>query len=183
MRISLYTILSVALTIAALACAFNTSSVMAKDPPSDTCSLLAPAQLQKTLGQPFSAPQKSIAPAAFAGQPSGSQCEYSAQKGAAVKVVFIAYVDPSAAEAKQNFDKLSAWYTPKSKPAIGNSAYIDSKGSIHVLKGKVRFYIAIEPAGTSKATPFLPWLSRGKSDTPAQEKQLKDLAVSVAARI
>ncbi|MHB8655209.1 MAG: hypothetical protein ACYDA9_15170 [Terriglobia bacterium] len=183
MRIPLHPVLRAGMTVAVFVCAVNASSVMAKDPPSDNCSLLAPAQLQKTLGQPFSAPQKSVAPAAYAGLPSGSQCEYSAQKGAAVKVVFIAFADPSAAVAKQTFDKLSAWYTPKSKPAIGDSAYIDSKGAIHVLKGKVRFYIAIEPAGTSKASPFMPWLSKGKSDTPAQEKQLKDLAVSVAARI
>ena len=76
-------------------------------------------------------------------------------------VTLIAYADASAAQAKQNFDRLSSWFKPKSNPAIGDSAYIDSEGAIHVLKGKVRFYIQFEPIH-------------------GLEKQLNDLAMSVA---
>lgn len=77
-------------------------------------------------------------------------------------MTFIVYVDASTTEAKQTFDKLSAWYAPKSKPAVGDSAYIDAKGAIHVLKGKTRYYVSVEPAN---------------------EKQAKDLAASIAAQI
>ncbi len=160
-------------------------SIWAKDLPSDVCSLLTPTQLEKTVGHPFGAAQKSTAPAPFAGQPSGTQCEFAAQKGAAIKVVFIAYVDPSAEQAKQNFDKLSAFYRPKSRPANAEAAYLDSNGAIHVLKGRVRYFIAIEPAGASKMNPFVSWMDRGKSssDTPAREGQVKELATMVAAEI
>lgn len=77
-------------------------------------------------------------------------------------VTFIVYLDASSSEAKQTFDKLTMWFAPKSKPAIGDSAYIDTKGAIHVLKGKVRYYISLDPKN---------------------EKQMEDLATSIAARI
>lgn len=126
------------------------------------CSLLTPAQIQKVLGQPFGAPTIGAWPPAFGTQPWGSQCHYSSQKGPRASVTFIVYVDASSSEAKQTFDKLTMWFAPKEKPAIGDSAYIDAKGAIHVLKGKTRYYISIEPAN---------------------EKQMKDLATSIAARI
>jgi len=73
----------------------------------------------------------------------GAKCDYE-QKGGGQHVTFIFYVDRSPAEAKQNFDKLSMWFPPKSKPAgIGDSAYIDSNHAIHVLKGKVRYFISV----------------------------------------
>lgn len=170
--------------LTALVCAFMAGSALANEPPSNLCSLLAPSQLEKSLGQPFAAPQKSTAPAAFAGQPSGTQCEYVAQKGQAIKVSFIAYVDPSETQAKQTFDRLAAYYQPKSKPAVGDSAYFDAHHAIHVLKGKVRFYIAIEPAGASKMSPFLSYLSGSKSGGGAgQENQVKDLAAGVASKL
>jgi hypothetical protein len=154
----------VTLTIIGFSCLFNSGSAWAKDPPSDLCSLLAPAQLQRTLEQPFGAAAKSKFPAPYPGQPAGTKCEYSSEKGPPVDVTLIAYVDASAAQAKQNFDKLSMWFEPKSKPAIGDSAYIDGEEAIHVLKGRVRYYITIEPLGN-------------------MEKQLKDLAVLVASEI
>lgn len=126
------------------------------------CSLLTPAQIQKVLGQPFGAPTIGAWPPAFGAQPWGSQCSYSSQKGPHMTVDFIVYVDASPSEAKDTFDKLTMWLTPKSKPAIGDSAYIDTHGAIHVLKDKVRYYISLEPKN---------------------EKQMKDLAASVAARI
>lgn len=126
------------------------------------CSMLTPAQIQKVLGQPFGAPSVGAWPPAFGQAPWGSQCRYSSQKAPHLDVTFIVYVEASPAEAKQTFDKLTMWFPPKSKPAIGDSAYIDSSGAIHVLKGKVRYYISLEPKN---------------------EKQMKDLATSIAARI
>jgi len=161
----------------------GSSAALAKDPPADLCSLLTPSQLQKTLSQPFGAPDETKAPAPFRGQASGTHCEYPAQKGAAVKVVFIAYADSSDALAKQNFDKLAMWFAPESKPAVGDAAYMDSKGAIHVLKGKVRFYIAIEPVGTSKMVPYVPWATPPGTNSPAKTKVLTDLASAVAAEL
>lgn len=131
-------------------------------PPAEGCSLLTAAQIQKVLGQPFGASNESKAPPAYGVKPWGAHCEYASQKGPDVRVTFIVYVDDSAPAAKQTFDKLLMWFAPKSKPAIGDSAYIDDSHAIHVLKGKVRYYISIDPAN---------------------EKQLQDLAASVAARI
>lgn len=126
------------------------------------CSMLTPAQIQKVLGQPFAAPTVGAWPPAFGTQPWGSQCRYSSEKGSHMVVTFIVYVEASPSEAKQTFDKLTMWFAPKEKPAIGDSAYIDAPGAIHVLKGKVRYYISLDPKN---------------------EKQMKDLAASIAARI
>ena len=159
--------LPVALALAFFALAFHTGPAVANDLPSDLCSLLPPPQLQKTLGQPFGDATKTAAPAPYAGQPSGTNCRYTGQKGRSQEVIFIVYVDRSPAEAKQNFDKLSAWYPSISKPTgIGDSAYIDKSHAIHVLKGSVRYFISV---------------SSGGSD--ATGKQIQDLATSVAAQI
>jgi hypothetical protein len=131
-------------------------------PPTDACSMFPASQLQKILGQPFGAPKESKFPPAYGKQPWGTRCEYSSQKGPHVDVTFIVYIEQTASEAKQTFDKLSVWFPAKSKAAIGDSAYIDTHGAIHVLKGKVRYFISIDPAN---------------------EKQLNDLAASVAAGI
>lgn len=131
-------------------------------PPTDACSMLPPAQIQKVLGQPFGAAEEGKWPPAYGKQPWGTQCQDDSQKGPETKVTFIVYFEQTAAEAKQTFDKLSMWFPAKSKPAIGDSAYMDNSHAIHVLKGKVRYYISIDPAN---------------------EKQAKDLAASIAARI
>ncbi len=159
--------LPIALPLAFFLLAFNANAASAKELPSDVCSLLGPQQLQKTLGQPFGAAQKTTAPPAYAGQQPGTNCHYTDQKGGREEVIFIVYVDRSPAEAKQTFDKLSAWYPATSKPSgIGDSAYIDSNHAIHVLKGSVRYFINV---------------ARGASDA-ALEKQEEDLATSVAAQ-
>jgi hypothetical protein len=102
--------------------------------------LLTAGQLEKILGQPFGGPQRSTAPAAYPGQLSRTECDYKTQKGLARKVVFIAYVDPSVAQAKATYEKLSMWFASRSRPAdIGDSAYIDDNHAIHVLKGRVRY--------------------------------------------
>ncbi|HEV2224865.1 MAG TPA: hypothetical protein VGR84_17875 [Candidatus Acidoferrales bacterium] len=143
-------------------CALSGSQASYAAPPADNCALLTPAQIQKVLGQPFGAPGESKWPPAYGKQPWGTQCQYNSQKGPDTKVTFIVYFEQTAAVAKQTFDKLSMWFPAKSKPAIGDSAYMDNSHAIHVLKGKVRYYISIDPAN---------------------EKQAKDLAASIAARI
>ena len=98
-------------------------------------------------------------------------------------MVFIAYTDTTEAQATQNFNKLAMWYTPESKPAVGDAAYMDSKGAIHVVKGKVRYYIGIEPVGTSNAAPYMPWATPPGTNSPAKSKALTDLATAVAAQL
>jgi|HubBroStandDraft_6_1064221.scaffolds.fasta_scaffold132824_2 hypothetical protein len=144
------------------------SSGLAKDPPSDLCALLPPAQLGKVLGQAYKAPEKSTAPPPYAANPAGTQCVYSAEKSGGKSVIFIVYVDPSTAVAKETFSKLSMFYAPATPAAgIGDTAYLDAKHAIHVLAGKVRYFISI-PIATY---------------TPENEKQLKDLATSVAGQL
>lgn len=159
--------LPVSAALALLLFAFHPNAASAKDLPSDVCSLLTTQQLQKTLGQAFGAPQKTSAPPAFRGQSAGTNCRYSDQ-GGRHEVVFIVYVDGSAAEAQQTFDKLSVWYPASSKPSgIGDSAYIDKSHAIHVLKGAVRYFIS------------------GGSSAPdaVRDKQVQDLATAVAAQL
>lgn len=160
--------LRIALPLAFLVLAFQANATGAKEPPSDICSLLTPQLLQKTLGQPFGAPEKSTAPAAYRGQPSGTNCNFSDQKSGSQGVRFIVYVDRSPAEAKQTFEKLSVFFPAESKPSgIGDSAYIDDDHAVHVLKGNVRFFINV---------------CSDASDT-TREKQARDLAIAVAAQI
>lgn len=152
----------------ALALAFTSDMVRAAEIPSDLCTLLSSSQMQKTLQQSFGAPEKSTAPPAFSGQAAGTHCKFSAQKGQPRGVTLIVYVDRSVPEAKETFEKLSAFYPAKSKPSgIGDSAYIDKDSAIHVLKGKVRYYISIDA-------------NRSAAEI---EKQIKDLASAVAAEI
>lgn len=155
--------LPVALALALFFFAFYPNPASAKDLPSDVCSLLTTQQLQKTLGQTFGAAQKTSAPPAYMGQAAGTNCRYSDQ-GGHHEVVLIVYADHSADEAKQTFEKLSAWYPTLSKPSgIGDSAYIDKTHAIHVLKGSVRFFI--------------------NAGSGASDKQVQDLATAVAAQL
>jgi len=152
-----------ALAVGLLLFAFHPSPAGAKDLPSDVCSLLTPQQLQKTLGQSFGTAQNTSAPAAYAGQSAGTNCRYSDQ-GGHLEVFLIVYADRSPEEAKQTFDKLSAWYPATSKPSgIGDSAYIDKDHAIHVLKGRVRYFI--------------------NAGSHASDKQVQDLANAVAAQL
>lgn len=158
----------IALTIAIFLLGIHPNPAAAKDLPSDLCSLLAPQQLQKTLGQTFGTPQKATAPSPYMGLNSGTNCQYTGQKSSSHGVTFIIYIDHSPAEAKQTFEKLSAWYPAISKPSgIGDSAYIDKSHAIHVLKGSVRYFIDV---GSSASDAL-------------RDKLVQDLATSVAAQI
>ncbi|HME82573.1 MAG TPA: hypothetical protein VKF82_10890 [Candidatus Eremiobacteraceae bacterium] len=122
----------------------------AKELPTDRCALLPASELQKVVGGTFGAPGSSVAPPAFAGLPPGTECDYTAG-GAGGKVVFIVYVDPSAATAKETFAKLTPYYGVKSSPPhLGDTAYVDQSNAIHVLKGKVRFYINVTPTPSDR---------------------------------
>ncbi len=147
-------------------------ALQAKDPPSDPCALLPPAQLEKVLEQPFGAPIKGSAPPPYKVNSPGTQCSYRSSKGPSLNVIFIFYADSSPAVAKDTFDKLTIFYgfsgpnTPVS--GIGDVAYRDSKNAIHVLKGNVRYFINVSSFGTL---------------TPQKEKQLNALAAGVAAQL
>lgn len=156
--------LPVALVLALFLFAFHPNPAAAKDLPADVCSLLTTQQLQKTLKQTFGAAVKTSAPPAYRGQSEGTNCRYSDSSGRH-EVVLIVYVDHSPDEAKQTFDKLSAWYPAASKPSgIGDSAYIDKSHAIHVLKGSVRYFI--NPGSSSSS-----------------DQQVQDLANAVAAQL
>ena len=137
----------------------------ATEPPSDLCSLLPTAEVSKTLGRAYDSPQKSVAPRPYANTATGTDCNYPA-KGS--KLWFRAYVDPSPAAAAELFAKLSKFYglqTPAT--GLGDEAYFDQAHGLHVRKGKVRFYLNLEPMDF----------------TPAVEKQLKDLATRVSSQL
>jgi hypothetical protein len=70
---------------------------------------------------------------------------------------------------KTPLPKLSAYYGPN-KAVAGNwdIAYLDAQHAIHVQKGKMRYYLNLNPLGT---------------DTAKAEKQLKDLALWVAGQL
>jgi hypothetical protein len=156
-----------ALMIVFILLGFHITAAGAKELPSDVCSLLGAQQLQKTMGQPLGPATKTSAPAAYSGQPEGTRCQYP-DKGGAHGVMLIVYADRSPAEAKQTFDKLSMWFPAKSKPTgIGDAAYIDKEGAVHVLKGNVRFFIS------------------ASTDAPeaTREKQVQELATAVVAQL
>jgi hypothetical protein len=142
-----------------------------KTSPAAGCSLLTPAMLEKVVGRPFKDNSSGAKmPPAYEDTAWGSICEYGGTLGPGrpVRVDFMVFVEASAAKAKQVFDSVIMFYldSSKPKPAIGDSAYWDTTNkrepSIHVLKGKVHFKIAM---------------------APLNEKQLTDLAAAVAAGI
>jgi hypothetical protein len=141
-------------------------SARAAEPPADLCALLPAADVSKILGRTYDSPQKSVAPRPYANTATGTDCNYLA-KGS--KLWFRAYVDPSPSAAKDLFARLSAFYGPPTPvTGLGDEAYFDARHALHARKGKVRFYINLDPLGTF---------------TPAVEKQLKDLGDRVAVRL
>src|ERR1035438_7978523 len=153
----------IAATFLVTTCAVH--SARATEPPEDRCSLLPAAEVSKTLGRAYESPQKSVAPRPYANTAEGTDCNYLA-KG--TKLWFRAYVDPSPSAAADLFARLGKFYSPQTPvPDLGDEAYFDPAHALHVRKGKVRFYINLEPMNFS----------------PAIEKQLKDLAKQVTGRL
>jgi hypothetical protein len=154
----------IAATLLATTCAVH--SAQAAEPPADLCSLLPAAEVSKTLGRDYDAPQKTVAPRPYQNTASGTDCNYLA-KGS--KLWFRAYVDPSPAAAAELFARLSKFYGSQTPVAgLGDGAYFDEQHALHVRKGKLRFYLNLDPIGTF---------------TPAIEKELKDLASLVSGRL
>jgi hypothetical protein len=155
----------IAATFVVTTCSLH--SARATEPPADLCSLLPAAELSKTLGQAYDSPQKSIAPRPFPNTAEGTDCAYKRSKDARErKLVFRAYVDPSPSAAADLFARLSKFFGPPTPTTgVGDQAYFDKQHGLHVLRGKVRFYIAIDDF------------------TPAVERQLENLASQVAGRL
>lgn len=152
----------IAATFVATTCAVH--SARASEPPADLCALLPAAEVSKTLGKTFDAPQKSVAPRPFRNTATGTDCNYLSKDGG--KLWFRAYVDPSPSAAADLFARLRNFFgagTPVK--GLGDEAYSDDQHALHVRKGKVRFYLNLSPMETAK------------------EKQLRDLASQVAGRL
>jgi hypothetical protein len=127
--------------------------------------LLPAAEVSKTLGRAYDSPQKSVAPRPYANTTTGTDCNYLARGS---KLWFRAYVDPSPSAAADLFAKLSTFYGPQTPiTGLGDEAYFDRQHALHVRKGKVRFYLNLEPMDF----------------TPAIEKELKDLASRVVGQL
>jgi hypothetical protein len=158
-------LLLIAATFVVTTCVLH--SARATEPPADLCSLLPAAELSKTLGQTYDSPQKSSAPRPFPNTAEGTDCTYKRSKDARErKLVFRAYVDPSPSAAADLFARLSKFFGPPTPiTGFGDQAYFDKHHGLHVLRGKVRLYIAMDDFN------------------PAIEKQLENLASQVAGRL
>jgi hypothetical protein len=150
------------LSLIAMALLFVCSGELANaaEAPSDLCSLLPPAALSKTLGQTYGAPTKTVAPRPFPNTNQGTDCTY---KSGEHTFLFRVYVDPSASSSADLFARLKSWFGAGSKDVsgVGDEAYLDKLGALHVRKGKVRYFLS------------------GSRDS----KQLNDLANGVAAQL
>lgn len=132
------------------------------------CSLVTPAMLNKTLGQPMTRkPDAQKALPMYGGAP-GWTCTYVVgAQNQEVDVQFAVYTEASAAKARQDFEKYAvAANDARGKPSIGDGAYwVEATKKtviLYVLKGKVHFSIQMRPSN---------------------EKQLTELAAAVAATI
>jgi len=132
----------------------------AAEPPSDRGSLLPPAVLSKTLGQNYGAPAKTVAPRPFSNTNQGTDCTY---KSGEHSFLFRVYVDPSASASADLFAKLKSYFGTGSKDVsgVGDEAYLDKLGDLHVRKGNVRYFLS------------------GSRDS----KKLNDLANGIAAQL
>jgi hypothetical protein len=156
-----FALLAAALVVTASA----VPSAKGDEPPADLCSLLPAAEASKTLGRTYDAPGKSVAPRPYANTAEGTDCKY---KGKGSELLFRAYADPSASAAAALFAKLGKFYSPQTPaPGLGDEAYFDPQHGLHVRKGKVRFFLFLDPMDF----------------TPAVEKQLKDLATRVCGQL
>ncbi len=120
------------------------ASAHAATEPPDPCSLLTPAQLGSALGSTYAAPTKSAAPKPYSNSGPGTDCRYNGTN----QLWFRIYYDGSAGDATSLFAKLKMFYSPNTPASgIGDEAYFDAKGALHVRKGNVRYYL---DAGTNK---------------------------------
>jgi hypothetical protein len=125
------------------ACLFAASARAATEPP-DPCSLLTPAQLAGVLRATYTGPSKSEAPRPYPNSGPGTDCRYKGRND----LMFRIYFDGSAGDATALFAKVKPFFAPNTEASgIGDEAYFDNEGALHVRKGNVRFYLN---AGTNK---------------------------------
>lgn len=138
-----------------------------KEFPADACTLLPATQVTKVLNQTFGSPSRTWAPVVAPSTVKGTDCKYRTQSGS--EFLFRIYAEPSVDVAKQTFTKLSTHFRPN-KTADGNwdEAYFDARHSLHVRKGRERYFMRLKPLGT---------------DADKTEEQLKNLATSVAGQL
>jgi len=138
------------------------------------CSLVTPAMLNKTFGQPMTGKPEVEKALPMYGGASGWHCTYSVGNPTQrVKVEFSVYTEASAAKARQDFNTYSvAADVARGKPSIGDGAYwvepTKKTLALYVLKGKVHFSLQAHFS---------------QEVGPANEKQLSELAAAVAAGI
>ena len=118
----------------------------AAEPPADLCSLLPAAVLSTTLGGNYESPSESVAPRPFRDTNEGTDCTYESGSDS---VLFRAYVDPTPPAAQELFARLKSFFGRGSTPVsgVGDEAYSDANGALHVRTGKVRFEIAAQATG------------------------------------
>lgn len=148
------------LVIALLLIACSGELARANEPPSDLCSLLPAAVLSKAVGQTYGAPTATVAPRPFPNTNQGTDCTY---KSGEHTFLFRVYVDPSAPASTELFARLKMYFGSGSKEVsgVGDEAYLDKQGDLHVRKGKVRYFLS------------------GTRDS----KKLNDLATGIAAQL
>ena len=140
--------------------------VRAATAPADPCSLLTAAEVSKSVGQTFGAPEKSVAPRPYANTVQGTDCQYKTAS-AQNQVLFRVYFDVSATQSTDLQTRLKTFYGKDSTAAtVGDEAYFDKNAAIHVRKGNVRYFLTI---------------SHG--DTPSGRKQILALAALVAGEL
>jgi hypothetical protein len=148
------------LFVASLLIACSGEFARATEPPIDLCSLLPAAVLSKAVGQTYGAPTATVAPRPFPNTNQGTDCTY---KSGEHSFLFRVYVDPSASASAELFAKLKSYFGRGSTDVsgVGDEAYLDKLGDLHVRKGKVRFFLS------------------GTRDS----KKLNDLANGIAAQL
>ncbi|HXM94965.1 MAG TPA: hypothetical protein VOA64_12080 [Candidatus Dormibacteraeota bacterium] len=141
---------------------------VAKEPPADLCALLPPSEVEKVMGKPFGAAEKSKAASGTQNMVAGAQCDYHSTAGA-ISMTLIAFVDTSPEMAKENFKKFKMMI-PAATPVsgVGEDAYMDARHAIHAVKGKVRWFISADVDEKNRAKV---------------EQQVTDLAKFVASKL
>lgn len=139
---------AVVMGIAILGSGLAAQRVRAIDSPKDPCSLLTATQVSSTLGEKYGAPEKSVAPRPFANTVQGTDCQYKTA-GGQDQVLFRVYFDVSATQSTDLHGRLKRFLGKDSTPAnVGDEAYVDQNGAIHVRKGSVRYYLMISHGNT-----------------------------------
>jgi hypothetical protein len=113
----------------------------AADAPADLCSLLSASDVKKAVGKSYEAPRLIGDPRFSAG--ADTDCNFT-PKNVGEPLLFRVYTDNSPETATDLFDKLQPFHSPATPVSgIGDEAYLDAKHSIHVRKGKLRFYLNV----------------------------------------